>query len=141
VRDTQRAARGCSTSKARGKAARARRLDNSDWPGTLDLALAYGFILRTKVDGWKLFCERLNVPPLLLWQVLPSFDWLRDSLTLREGSDSVPFAAFADEGFLRWLNANRPSGHPELTEVPLTVERVASANRDMFEQRVKWWGG
>src|SRR5262249_3778250 len=26
------------------------------------LALATGFVLRTKADGWRLFCERLNLP-------------------------------------------------------------------------------
>src|SRR5262245_21200074 len=36
----------------------------------LDLALAAGYILRTKADGWKLFCERMTVPPFLLWQRL-----------------------------------------------------------------------
>jgi hypothetical protein len=31
---------------------------------TLDLALAAGFVLKTKAEGWRVFCERLNVPPL-----------------------------------------------------------------------------
>jgi hypothetical protein len=33
---------------------------------TLALALASGYVLRTKAGGWKLFCERLTVPPFAL---------------------------------------------------------------------------
>jgi hypothetical protein len=43
------------------------------WLRALDVALAAGYMLRTKANGWKLFCERLNVPPFLLWEVLPGF--------------------------------------------------------------------
>jgi hypothetical protein len=28
----------------------------------LDLYLAQGFMLKTKVAGWKIFCERLSIP-------------------------------------------------------------------------------
>ncbi|HMF17492.1 MAG TPA: hypothetical protein VKE98_09815, partial [Gemmataceae bacterium] len=44
------------------------------WLRSLDLALGAGYVLRAKADGWKLFCERLNVPPFLLWEDLPGFD-------------------------------------------------------------------
>jgi hypothetical protein len=64
----------------------------------LDLALAAGFMLRTKADGWKLFCERMNVPPFLLWQGLPGWQRLQSALARTEK------AAFVPEGFLRWLN-------------------------------------
>jgi hypothetical protein len=101
----------------------------------LDVALASGYMLRTKANGWKLFCERLNVPPFLLWQVLPGFDRVQRALVLTEK------AAFVPEGFLRWLNRGRPKGQPELTAVPLTVEGVAAATAEAFRQRVQWWGG
>jgi hypothetical protein len=86
-------------------------------------------------DGWKLFCERSSLPPFLLWQCLPAFDRLQRYLSLAEK------VAFAAERFLRWLNAVRPAGEPELTEVPLTVERVADATAKVFHARVEWWSG
>ena len=43
------------------------------WLRALDVALAAGYMLRTKANGWKLFCERLNVPPFLLWEIHPGF--------------------------------------------------------------------
>jgi hypothetical protein len=42
----------------------------SAWMRCLDIALAAGFVLRAKADGWKLFCERLTVPPFALWEGL-----------------------------------------------------------------------
>jgi hypothetical protein len=35
-----------------------------------DLALAAGFVLRTKAEGWKLFYEGMNVPALAAWERL-----------------------------------------------------------------------
>jgi hypothetical protein len=105
------------------------------WLRTFDLALASGYVLRTKANGWKLFCERLDVPPFLLWEILPGFDRLQRALAFTEK------AAFVPEGFLRWLNDGRPKGAPELTAVPLTVEGVADEIEEMFRQHVQWWGG
>jgi hypothetical protein len=101
----------------------------------LDLAFAAGYMLRTKANGWKLFCERLNVPPFLLWEIHPGFDRLQLVLTMAEK------AAFVPEGFLRWINRVRPKGEPELTAVPLTVEGVADETEKVFRWRVQWWGG
>jgi hypothetical protein len=101
----------------------------------LDLALAAGFALKTKADGWKLFCERLNVPPFLLVEGFPGLDRLQQALALAQE------AAFAPEAMLRWLNAERAAGEPPIRELPLTVEGVAEANEKMFRQCVEWWGG
>jgi hypothetical protein len=108
--------------------------ENSMCFRTLDIALAAGYMLRTKANGWKLFCERLNVPPFLLWEIHPGFDRLKAVLALAEK------AAFVPEGFLRWLNRVRPKGEPELTAVPLTVEGIAAATTEAFRQRAQWWG-
>jgi hypothetical protein len=105
------------------------------WQRSLELAYAAGFVLRTKVAGWKLFCERLNVPPFLLCEALPGFDRLQHALALAEES------TFAPDDFLRWLNRTRKARGPELAAVPLTVEGVAGATEEMFRERVKWWGG
>ena len=105
------------------------------WLRTFDLALASGYMLRTRANGWKLFCERLNVPPFLLWEVLPGFDRLQRALAFTEK------AAFVPEGFLRWLNDGRPKGAPELTTLALTIEAVADEIAEAFRERVEWWGG
>jgi hypothetical protein len=105
------------------------------WERNLDLALAAGFMLRTKAEGWKLFCQRLTIPPFVIWKCLPGFDRLQRALTLSEK------AAFLPEGFLRWLNDVRPSGEPKRVQVPLTVEQFVAATEESFRERVAWWGG
>jgi hypothetical protein len=105
------------------------------WEALLHLALAAGFVLRTKAEGWKLFCARQSVPPFAAWECFPGFDRLRHALALAEE------AAFAPEVFLRWLNEVRPAGAAELTEVPLTAEGVADEVEQLFRDRVAWWGG
>ena len=107
----------------------------SVWKRYFDLVLASGYILRAKAEGWKLFCERLNIPPFLLWEKLPGFDRLQRALDLAQK------AAFVPKGFLRWLNRIRPAGEPELTKVPLTADGLANANEQAFQELVQWWSG
>ena len=97
------------------------------------LWLAEGYLLKTKADGWKLFCERLNVPPFVIWQQLPGFERLQISLRLAEN------AAFVPEGFLRWLNDERPDGSPEITTVPITAVKVADELEKVYREGVRWW--
>jgi hypothetical protein len=105
------------------------------WQRSLDLALAAGFVLRTKAEGWKLFCGQLGIPAFALWKLFPGFDRLQRTLAQAEKG------AFAPEGFLRWLNDRRPAGEPERTAVPFTVEGMAAAAEALFRERVQWWGG
>jgi hypothetical protein len=102
---------------------------------SLDLALAAGYVFRTKAEGWKLFCQGLHVPPFLLWEGLPGWERLQQTLSLAEQ------AAFEPEGFLSWLNRIRPKGKPDLREIPLNVEVIAKTNEEIFRERVGWWGG
>jgi hypothetical protein len=124
-----------SDAKADAKSVEEARSERSVWQRFFDMALAAGFVLRTKTEGWKLFCERMTVPPFAVWESLPGFDRLRRALKLAER------AAFAPEGFLRWLNDIRPAGEAKRTEVPLTVEGLATATEKLFQKRVEWWGG
>jgi hypothetical protein len=101
----------------------------------LDVYLAQGYILKTKADGWNLFCERWGIAPFAEWDCLPGFDDLRRTLAQAEKT------AFGSEGFLRWLNAVRPAGEQQLADVPLTAERLADATEKVFRERVAWWGG
>jgi hypothetical protein len=105
------------------------------WHRYFDLALASGYVLRAKAEGWKLFCERLNVPPFLFWEKLPGLDRLLRALALAEK------AAFVPEGFLRWMNRIRPAGDPELTNVPLTTEGLATATEETFQELVQHCSG
>ena len=92
-------------------------------------------MLKVKADGWKLFCERMNVPPFLLWEEFPGFKRLQDALAMAEQ------AAFKPEGFLRWMNDVRPKGDPEHTEEDLwTVEEVADGFEKVYRKRAEWWG-
>jgi hypothetical protein len=105
------------------------------WQRSRDLALAAGYMLRTKAEGWKRFCEQLGIPAFALWRLYPGFDRLQRTLALAEK------VAFAPEGFLGWLNDRRPAGEPERTAAPLTVEGMAAEAEAMFGERVQWWGG
>jgi hypothetical protein len=106
------------------------------WERTLDLALAAGFMLRVKADGWKLFCERLTIPSFVLWKILLGYDRLQRALPLAEK------AAFVPEGMVRWLNSIRADGAPEaIVDELISAEKVADTLEVMFRRRVEWWGG
>ena len=45
------------------------------------------------------------------------------------------------EGMLRWANEVRPAGAPEATDVGLSPESVASGLKNLYRERVAWWGG
>ena len=118
------------------EAARDNRQDRSVEERTVGLALAAGFLLRTAANRWKLFCARLNVPPLVVWAELPGFDRLQRAVALAEE------VAFVPEGVVRWLNAVRPAGEPEATLAgPLSAEQFAAAPETAFRERLKWWSG
>ena len=101
----------------------------------MNLALVYGFMLKTNADGWQLFCERLCLPPYVLWKVLPGFARLQRALAVAQE------AAFVPEDMLRWLNETRPPGTPEVTDVVLTPAKVAAELDQFFRERACWWGG
>jgi hypothetical protein len=109
---------------------------------TLDLYLAQGFVLKTKAAGWKRFCERLSVPPFVLWHILPGFERVQRALELLEDNEFRPGPAFEPEGMLRWLRKIRPKGQPKPSLADLmSPERAAEDLDTVFRQRVAWWGG
>jgi hypothetical protein len=101
----------------------------------LGIALASGLLLKSKADGWKLFCGRLSVPPFAAWAGLPGLARVERALALAQE------AAFVPEGLVRWLNGVRPAGAPEVTAVPWTAEEAAAGLDRLFRERVAWWGG
>jgi hypothetical protein len=107
----------------------------SAWQRRLDLALAAGFMLKTKEAGWRLFCERQGVPPHGFWRNLPGWERLQRSLKMAEE------AAFVSTGMLRWLNSIRPAGAPELEELGLTAEGFADSLSELFLAQVTRFSG
>jgi hypothetical protein len=45
-----------------------------------DLYRVQGFILKSKIAGWKLFCRGLSLPPFTPWQCLPGFARLEHAM-------------------------------------------------------------
>jgi hypothetical protein len=115
---------------------------DTDSARMFDLYLACGFILKAKLAGWQLFCERLGIPAFVAWQRFPGFQRLQHALQLL--GENVPglVSAFRPEGMLRWLSRIRPKGAPEPSlENLISPERFADELDKVFRQRVAWWGG
>lgn len=107
-----------------------------------DLYLAQGFLLKAKADGWKLFCERLTVPPFAVWMFLPGFERFRRTLEETEDNEYRPGAAFRPEGMLRFLRCIRPESELEPTLDNLISAECTAAELDRrFRQLVEQWGG
>ena len=81
-----------------------------------------------------LFCERIGVPPFLLWDGLPGYDRLTRDLKLAETM------AFSREALLRWCNHKRKPGDREIKQV-LSAEKCADESEWMYREQVGWWGG
>jgi hypothetical protein len=111
------------------------------WQRYLDLWLATGFVLKTKVAGWELFCDRRQLPPFALWELLPGYRRLRRYLTLIEGTPDFPGPAFAAGGMVRFLNYTRPTGEPPvaLTDI-ISPEGVADDLEELFALLVERCG-
>ena len=105
------------------------------WRRCLCLAQAAGYVLLAKVDGWRLFCQQLNVPAFVSWQGLPGFD------RLQHGLEHAKDIAFSQEEYLCWLNSIRPKATPKITAISLTVEAVAAMTEEAFQKQVRWLGG
>ena len=101
--------------------------------GAMTSSVGSGFLLRAKGNGWKRFCEQMQVPPFLLWESLPGFARLKRALALAEEF------AFTAEEFLRWLNGLLSMSAQELTGV--SADEVAAEYEEAFRTGVQWWGG
>jgi hypothetical protein len=99
-----------------------------------DVQSAAAFMLRTKANGWELFCQRLSVPPFLLWEPFPGLERLQRTLALAQEF------AFTKEDMLRWVNRVRPAGAPEITQLLFTAQGVADAHERTFRHRAEWLG-
>lgn len=101
---------------------------------TLGMTLAAGCILREKAKGWVLFCERIGVPPYLLWNGLPGYDRLKRDIEIAETF------AFSREALLRWCNRKGEPGEKKIKQV-ISAETCADEAEVMYREQVEWWGG
>jgi hypothetical protein len=121
---------------AERRPAHARTRGRSDWQRAHDIVLAAGFVLRTKMEGWKLFCERKCIPPFELWKGLPGFKRIQRARDLAER------AAFDPDGMVAWMNLVRRAGKPEATrERLMSPERIADGLEKDFQQFLRLCGG
>lgn len=107
--------------------------EGEDRNRVLDLALAAGFTLRAKIEGWELFCQRMNVPAYILWEGFPGYIRLQRARALCQK------ASFVEEGFKSWLNRIRPPGAEQITNVLITPETFAQDNEKHYRERSRWW--
>lgn len=116
--------------------------DESPADHWFNLYMAQGFILRTKIAGWRLFCERLNLPPFAAWQFLPGYERFQITVAMVEDNKFRRAPMFSTEGMVRWLSRIRPKGEPAPREEDLlSPERFADELDGVFRQRATWWGG
>jgi hypothetical protein len=107
---------------------------------TFDLLLAAGFILKTKLAGWKLFCDRRHIPAFALWEYMPGYKRLKEYFDRVERTSGP---AHVREGMLRWSNGiARKKGQPERTDAELISPAGAAAGLDtLFDWHLKRHAG
>jgi hypothetical protein len=99
---------------------------------------AAGYLLKTRMAGWELWCKRRKLPALAFFQELPGYDRLQRALALtRESRDRAWGFAFSPNEMLNWLNTMRDQGRPELVELPCTAERYADEYEWRFQDRCR----
>lgn len=89
-----------------------------------------GYLLKVQVEGWKLFCERLNAPPFLVWQSLEGSAMVLKSMPL---VDEIAFLPAE-------VSAVQPA---EAGETPqrITVESYARDLEATYRERIRFWSG
>lgn len=102
-----------------------------------------GFLLLTRVAGWKLFCERLGIPPYAVWAELPGFHRLRAAVEPAKGEHGPPIDAFDRAGMERYLSeiGSIHATDEEPTSVtPPTPESYADDFDQILTERARFWG-
>jgi hypothetical protein len=103
------------------------------WVQNYRIALAAGYLLKARFAGWQLWCKRRHLPPFAVWEVLPGYQRLMQTIELTRESEHRALA-FTPTGMLSWMNEiARERGEPELIELPCTVERLADGYENLFQ--------
>ncbi|HTU24919.1 MAG TPA: hypothetical protein VMF30_05955 [Pirellulales bacterium] len=109
---------------------------------TFDTYLANGFLFKTKVAGWKLFCERMSVPAFTIWESLPGYDRFQAAMKRIKHTKARMGAAFHPKGMLRFLQEIRRAGQAEPTiDWLISPENYADEQDKLFRDLVKQHGG
>jgi hypothetical protein len=110
--------------------------ENSASLRLLWLAMGDGFMLKTKVAGWRLWCARRHLPSFAVWEILPGWKRLKRAVDHAEGTPIRPGCAFAAEGMRCWLNDIRPEQSEPITELRCTAESIAGELEEWFQHRL-----
>jgi hypothetical protein len=115
-------------------------VESPDWQRSFRAAYGAGYLFKMKIEGWKLFCARMNVAPLALWEQmdLPGLERLKRAFTLAHAGGAFRSAAV----MTLWANEVRSTDEPEYTEANvITAAWYADRLEATFRDRVQWWGG
>jgi hypothetical protein len=111
-----------------------------DWHLTGRTVYGVGFLFKMKLEGWKLFCNRLNVSAVALWEQmdLAGLDRLKTAWAQIHAGAVFPSAA----AMTCWVNEVRPASDPEYSEADIvTAEWIADWLGAEFRGHVKRCGG
>jgi len=114
-----------------------------------DNVMLLGYIFQTYLTGWHKFCADLKVDPEYLWQQRPGLNTIKraDKVSGTLPGQSLPGAAFVQEGVARWL-LQQKAGNPEAEFDDEAVKAVRVGNADdiaaqlhaTFKHLMEKWG-
>jgi hypothetical protein len=95
---------------------------------TRDLPFMFGFTIKTLLAGWRLFCEKLQIPPDAPWESLPGYETVRQAEKLTE-SFAYPEKACAVAFLRHYASAGdeSPIKVKEAEQVAAGLERSLQA--------------
>ena len=100
------------------------------------LVMSAGYLLKTRMAGWQLWCVRRHLPPLAFLKDLPGYERMMRVLELTQDAPDQRGRAFTAAAMLHWINQlARRLGKPNLTELPCTAETIADDYEWLFEVR------
>ena len=97
-------------------------------------------MLKVKFDGWRLFCEGLQVSPWLMWEqpALPGFHRITSAVVLANCGNAFPSAT----EMARWMDEVQPLEVGKRTAANVKTPAGIAADLDAeFRERVRFWGG
>jgi hypothetical protein len=95
----------------------------------LACAKVFGHLLKVKREGWRQFCEGMNIDPDFCQSSLPGHE------ALGLAADLAERVAFTAEGTLQFMRQE-----DETATASPTAEGVAAGLRKALDVRADWWG-
>ncbi len=117
-----------------------------DW----DVPMLPGYLFRTYLEGWRLFCTELQVDPEFQWQFWPGYPTVKRAERVSGGNPETGFPgpAYVEEGAQRYF-ARHALGLDADAELPdgiwqqypvITAESLAKDLRLTWEHALRKWG-